>query len=138
MADHVLKDAHLTINSVDLSDHIIQMSFPLSAEAVDDTNMGDDSLAFLVGLKNGTFSIRFSQDYAAGEVDASLWAIYDGGAAVAFVIKGNGSATAVTNPKYTGNCILTEDPVVDGTVGQRAEITANFQITGDVARATSD
>ena len=138
MATHVLKNAHCTINVVDLSDHVSSVSFPLEQPTVDDTNMGDDSLAYLCTLKNATFTINWSQDYAAAKVDATMWGIYDGSVAVAFILKGDGPTTAVTNPKYTGNCILTGYTPIDGSVGDKAMAPSTFQVTGDVARATSD
>ena len=138
MATLVLKDAYCMINTVDLSDHISSISFPLEQPTVDDTCMGDDSLAFLCGLKNATFTINWAQDFAASEVDATMWVIYNGSAAVAFTLKPDGDTTAVDNPKYTGNCIMTSYTPIDGTVGDRAMAPTSFQVTGDVARATSD
>ena len=137
MATFALTDASVTINSVDLSDHVNSISFNIEQPTVDDTNMGDDSLAFLCGLKSGSFTINFSQDFAASEVDATMWAIYDGGAAVAFAFLPTSAAASATNPEYSGSCILTSYPPIDGTVGDKAMASCTFQITGDVARATS-
>ena len=137
MATFVLKDAHLTIDSVDVSDHIVSITTTLEQAAVPDTNMGDDSDEFLTGLKNGNFTVNFSQDFAASEVDATLWSIYDGDAAVAFVIKPTSDAVAATNPSYTGNCILTSYSPIDGSVGDKAGAPVSFQVTGDVTRNTS-
>ena len=83
MADFVLNDAYVKINTVDLSDHVESVTLSLDVESIDDTCMADTSRAFLPGLKNGTLSVTFKQDFAASEVDATLAGVYSGGAAVA-------------------------------------------------------
>jgi hypothetical protein len=138
MATLVFKNAYAKINDVDLSAWMNSISVNIEQPTVDDTNMGDNSLAFLCGLKNGTFTVNWSQDFAAAAVDASMWAIYDGEIPVSFILKPNGDTTAVANPKYTGNCILTGYTPLDGTVGDKAFAPCTFQITGDIARATAD
>lgn len=137
MATFVLSDVSATINSVDLSDHVSSITFNLEQPTVDDTCMGDASLEYLCGLKSGSFTINWAQDFAASEVDASMWSIYDGGASVTFVFKPTSAAVGATNPSYSGSCILTGYSPIDGTVGDRAMAPTTFQITGDVARATS-
>lgn len=138
MASITLKDAHLTVNSVDLSDQIQQVTVNLSKDAPQSTAMGDNSHEYLAdGLNNATFSVTFRGDYAAGETDATLWGIYSGSSAVAFVLKPNGSSTSTSNPAYSGNCILTDWTPISGSVGDLATVPATFQVTGDVSRATS-
>ena len=137
MATHVLKNAHCTI-VVNLSAWISSITFNLEQPTVDETNMGDSSFAYLCGLKNATFTINWSQDFTAATVDPTMWGIYDGGIPVAFIIKPDGPTTAVTNPKYTGYCILTGYTPIDGSVGDRAMAPCTFQVTGNVARATAD
>ena len=137
MATFVSKDIDLTINSIDYSEYVQSFSFPLSADAIEETAMGDDSREYIPGLKNATFTIGLKQDFAASKVDASMWAIYDGDAAVAFVFRKSTDAVGATNPEYTGNCVLTEYPIHGDSVGDLATTSVTFQITGDVARATS-
>ena len=137
MASIVLKDAHLTVNSVDLSDHVTQISFELTADTPEDTAMGDASRSYLVGLKDSTVSVTFNADYAASEVDATLWAIYSGGAAVTLFGNPDSSTTSTSNPRYTVSAILSSWGPLDGSVGDVAQVSASFQGTGDVTRATS-
>ena len=137
MATRVLKNAYLLVNSVDLSAHVNQISFSASLDAVEDTAMADNSRSYLPGLRNGTFTVNFNADDAAGAVSASLWTVYTGGAAVAFEVRNDAGSVTTTNPKYTGNCILTDYSPVDGSVGDLNTNAATFQITGDVTRATA-
>lgn len=135
MATFVLDDASVTINSDDMSAWVRSLTLNLEQELVDDTNMGDTSKVWLLGWKDANFTIRFSQDFADDSLDNELWDIYDGGAAVAFVLKPDSAAVSANNPSYSGNCVLTSYNVLDGGVGEHAEITANFRVSGAVARA---
>lgn len=139
MAAITMKDAHFTVNSVDLSDHVSSITLNLSKDTPEDTAMGDDSRSYLAdGLNTATIDVTFNADYAASEVDATNWTIFSGSSAVAFIVKPNGGTTATANPKYTGNCILSDWTPVGGSVGDTAQVTVSYQVTGDVSRATSD
>lgn len=137
MGDFVSKDNYVMVNLVDLSDHVESVSLPLTIEEIDDTCMGDDSRVFLPGLKNGSLSITFKQDFAAAKVDATLWGVYNGGVVVAIKVRPTAAAISVTNPEYQFDVVLTTYPPLDGTVGEGATITVAFQLTGDVARKTT-
>jgi len=137
MANFILKNAYLLLNAEDQSANIKTISFPLETATVDNTCMGDDDLAFLVGLNNATFSVTFAADSADSGLTEDLWDIRAGAAAVAFEIKHNGSVTAATNPEYTGSCIMTSFPVIDGSVGDEATHSCTFQVSGAVTRSES-
>ena len=99
--------------------------------------MADNARSFLPGLNNATITVSFNADYAASQTDATLWTIYSGGAAVAFVLRPDAGVKSTTNPEYTGSVILTDFGTVDGSVGDTAGQSATFQVTGDVARDAS-
>ena len=137
MATRVLKNAHLTVNSVDLSDEVQQIALNLTTDTPEDTAMGDNARSYLPGLNNATFTVTFNSDYTTGNGDATLWTIYSGAAAVTFALRPDAGATSTSNPEYTGSVILTDFGPVDGSVGDLATTAATFQVTGDVSRATS-
>jgi hypothetical protein len=137
MAKTVLTNAYVMINTVDLSDHVRSVTLPLTTAEIDASCMGSDYTAVLPGLKGATLDITFAQDYAAAEVDATLWAVYDGGAAVALKVRGDAGDISATNPEYQFNGILTSHQGVNGGVGALHEITASFVSDGTVSRATS-
>lgn len=137
MATRVLKNAYVEVNSVDVSSHVAQVSVNLTQDTPEDTAMGDDSHSYLAGLRGGSFDVTFNADDAAGAVSATLNTIHTGDAAVTFELRPDQGAVAVTNPKYTGSCILTSWDPFAGSVGDTAQSTASFQVTGDVTRATA-
>ena len=138
MASIVLKDASLTVNSVDLSAFIQQITLNRTKDTPQSTAMGDNSHEYLAdGLKNGTFTATFRGDYAAGNVDPTLDTIYDLTATTTFEILPNGGSVGVTNPKFAGACIITDYGPVDGSVGDQATVAASFQVSGDITRTTA-
>lgn len=135
MAAFVFTDASVTINSVDLSDHVRSVTLDLSAEEQDDTAMGATFRSRKGGLKEGSISLEFNSDFAASEIDATIWPIF--GTSVAFEIKPTSSAVSSTNPKYSGNCLITQHVPVGNAVGDLATTSVTWPTSGTVSRATS-
>lgn len=136
MAVFVFKDASVTINSVDLSDHVRQVTINYEAAEGDTTAMGDDSQGRIAGLKNWSIECEFLQDFAASEVDATLFSLV-GAAAFAVSVLPTSAAASATNPNFNGNAILTSYTPLGGAVGDVALSTATFMGDGDLTRSTS-
>lgn len=117
MAETVFTNAFLSINGVDLSDHVRQITLSYSAELQDKTAMGDDTRANLAGLKDYTVTVEFNQDYAASEIDATLFSLV-GGAQFAVVMRPDAGAVSSDNPQYTANMVLPTYQPMGGTVGE--------------------
>jgi len=130
----VLKDASVTINGVDLSDHVTSVTINYSAEILDKTAMGANSKSKVAGLKDASAEIEFNQDFAAAKVDATLFPLV-GAAAFPVIIKPTSGATSETNPAFTGNGLLESYPPLGGGVGEVAKTSATIQIDGDLTRA---
>lgn len=137
MATFVLDDASVSVNAVDLSDHVRRVRFTGQAAEVNDTNMGDSWENFLSGLKNWTAEIEWAQDFAASEVDATLWPLFSGGTVFECIFKPTSSAVGATNPSWTGNALLLEYSPLDGAVGDLATTTTPLRGTDTLTRATS-
>lgn len=133
----ILKDAFVSINAVDLSDHVRSVNMDLGVEPQDDTAMGDNTRSAEAGLKIYSLTVEFYQDFATGEIDATLFPLL--GAAPFTVIVRAVKAVAVgpTNPNYTGSMILTKYPPVTGTVGDEHLLSCEFAAAGDIARAVA-
>lgn len=136
MATLVLTDAYVVLNSVNLSDHVRQVTINYEAEMVDDTNMGDTARNKLPGLKNWTVDLEFAQDYGTGSVDATLFPLV-GAAAFPIEIRPTSAAVSATNPKYTGNALLASYPPVSGAQGALATASVRLEGTGALTRATA-
>lgn len=135
MAEIVLKTPQFTINAVDLSAYVKQVTVKYDAEAKDKTASGDDPREFLGGLKNWTMDLTLNQDYAAGTVDATLFSIV--GSTVAVAARATSAAKSATNPSFEGNVILTSYTPLGGSVGEVLEAPITLQGSGTLSRVTA-
>ena len=135
MAKFVLTDASVTLNSVDLSDHVSSVTLDITADEIVTTAMGDTFQSRTGGLKDGTLSIEFQQDFAASEVDATLFPLL--GTTTAFVVKPTSGSVSATNPSYSGNCLVTQHVPVGNAVGDLATTSVTWPTSGTITRATS-
>lgn len=135
MAVMILKNAYCVINSVDLSDHVRQLTIDYKAEIQDKTSMSANSKQRIAGLKDWSVKIDFNQDFAAANVDATMFPLV-GAAAFAVEFRPDAGAVSVTNPKFTGNAVLESYPPISGSVGQLVMASINLLGDGDLTRAT--
>jgi hypothetical protein len=85
MAIYLANGAVVTLNSVDLSDHVTAVTINRSFDELEVTAMGDSAHKFVKGLEASTITIDFLNDAAAGEVNATLQAAW--GTTVPLTIK---------------------------------------------------
>ena len=113
MAKFVLKSATVTVNSVDLSDHISKVTVETQHQEVDVTSFGDTYREILSGMGDATITLDFFQDFATAKVDATLWTLADQGTTFPVTVKPTSAAVSSTNPRYdmTG-VILQYHPIV--------------------------
>jgi hypothetical protein len=135
MAKFVYNDVHVTVGAVDLSDHVQSVTLDVSVTESDVTSMSDDWDMVIAGRKRVSGSITFYQDFAASEVDATIWPLV--GTTTNLIIRPTSAAVGATNPDYdvTGALITGYSPVA-GTYGDAAMTTVTFT-GGTLAPATS-
>ena len=135
MAKLVLTDASVTINSVDLSDHVQSCTLNFNTDQVEVTSMSDTAHKFVGGLDNITCDVTMFQDFAASEVEATVFDLV--GTTTTVVVKPTSAVVGADNPTYTitGAYVASHTPVA-GTVGDAAMTTLNF-VGGVLAKATS-
>ena len=135
MAIFMNETVTVTVNSVDLTDHITSVDFSESAAEIETTAMGDANVTRIGGLKDGSVSISWHQDYASSEVYATLNPLI--GTTTTVVVKPTSAAVAATNPSKSVSCLVTEVPFVSGSVGELATFDTSWPFTGAVTTATS-
>jgi hypothetical protein len=135
MSKFVSTDYSVTVNSVDLSDHVQSVAFDVNSTEVDVTCMGDVWDQMVGGRKRASGSVTFYQDFEASSVDATVNALI--GTTTTLVFLPTSSAVGATNPEYTitGALITGYNPVA-GTYGDAA-MTVMTWTGGTLARATS-
>lgn len=126
MAQLVLTNAEITINSVVLSDRANQVTLNFEIEAVEVTAFGNTGRAFTGGLQNNTIDIEFHQDFAATETEATIFPLV--GTTTTVVVAPASGSVSTTNPFYTvtGTYLAAHTPV-SGSVGELATTSLSFQ-----------
>jgi hypothetical protein len=136
----VWKNGHITVNGVDLSDHAREITLETSVVELPDNVHGDNTNKVRAGLEEWTVTATFLQDFAAGKVDATLrgGSIGTVGHSAFNVIVGADAASvSTTNPRYSGNAILSSYRPFGGSHGSNLEATATFRCAGNLTRQTS-
>ena len=135
MAVLVLTDASITINSVALSDHSNTVTLNYEKDSVEVTAFGITGHKFTGGLQNNSLDVELMQDFAAANVEATIFPLV--GTQTTVVIKPTSGAVSATNPSYTlSDCFLASHSPVAGAVGELAMTSLSF--TGGVlTKATS-
>lgn len=135
MASFAFTDASVVINAVDLSDHVRSVTLNVEAEDLEDTAMGDTFRSRIGGLKDWSIDIEFNQDFAASEIDATIFPIL--GTVVTVTVKPTSSAVSATNPSYSGSVLVSEYNPLDGSVGDLATTSVSWPGAGTLTRATT-
>ncbi len=137
MAELVFTDCDFTLNSQDLSDHVKSISLNLKKEIHDITAMSATSRERIVGLGDFDMSVTFNADFADNDLDEDLYDIFNGGVAVAMVLRADSAAIGVGNPEYTGNVILGEYSPINASIGEAGEVSITLTGTAGCSRATA-
>ena len=134
MAKIVLTDASITINSIALSDHANSITVNYEVDSVEVTAFGDTGHNFTGGLRNLSVEVALMQDYAAANVEATIYPLV--GTTTTLVVKPTSSAASATNPQYTitGAFLASHTPVAGG-VGELSMTTLTFT-GGTIAKST--
>ena len=125
----------LTINSVDLSDHVTAVTINRSFDELEVTAMGDGGHKFVKGLEASSITIDLLNDTATGEVLQTLQAAW--GTNVTVTAKQTSAAVSATNPLYTMTCLINNTTDINGSVADIAMQSLTFNVSGTVAVTTA-
>ena len=82
---------------------------------------------------DNSVTLEFHQDFAAGEVEATVYPLLGTSAAIA--VKPNESgAIAADNPAYLFNAVISEWTPLNGAVGELATASVTWPITGAITK----
>jgi hypothetical protein len=139
MAVEIIKNASVTVNSVDLSSWVESVQITRATEKVEITSMGMTSRRYAQGLGADSMVINFYVDTQVTPTAATESTLYPlVGTTTTVVVKRSNAATSTTNPLYTYSNAFVESHTSLGT-GKVGEIPMT-QITfsgGDFVKTTS-
>jgi hypothetical protein len=133
MARLVLTNAYITINSVNLSDHIASVTLTTTDDVVETTAFGDSARTRISGLRDNSVALEFHQDYATSNVEATIYPLL--GTTTTVVVKPNGGTTGAENPAYTMTALVSEWQPLNGAVGELATASVTWPISGTITKA---
>ena len=135
MAVFLNNGVSVTVNSVDLSDHVTAVTINRTFDELEVTAMGDSGHKFVKGLEASSITIDFLNDTATGEVLQTLQAAW--GTSVPVVIKQTSAAVSATNPSYTMTCLVNNTTDVNGSVADLSTQSVTWNVNGTIAVATA-
>ena len=135
MAKFVATDYKVTINGTNLSTSLASVELPIEIDEQETTSFGSEWRTRIAGLKSGSITLEFHQDFAAGALDSILWPLLGTNATVS-VVPTSGTVTA-SNPSYTGTFLVTQYTPYASTVGDLATVSVTWNLTGELTRATA-
>ncbi len=127
MSKFLLEDCYVEIDGVDLSDHAFNIDTPSERERVEVSGFNPNgNREFLAGLREDSVTVQFLQDFAASEVHATLWPIYNTRDTVYLRVRPTSSAASATNPELHGNVQLLSYNGLSGALNERSEMSVTF------------
>ena len=139
MARIVLTDAFVTVNGVNLSDHIASVTISESVDVVETSAFSSTAAKTRIGgLKDNSVTLEFHQDFAAANVEATI----NGspslvGTTTAIVVRPTSAAVGAANPQYTFSALISEWTPLNGSIGELSTISATFPISGAITKAVA-
>jgi hypothetical protein len=135
LAKFVATDYKVTINGSNLSTSLASVELPVEIDQQETTAFGSEWRTSIAGLKSGSITLEFHQDFAAGALDSILWPLLGTNATVV-VVPTSGTVTS-SNPSYTGTFLVNQYTPYASTVGDLATVSVSWPLSGALTRATA-
>jgi len=134
MAKFAATDYKVTINGTNLSTNLNQVELALESDSLETTAFGTTFRESIGGLKSGSLTLQFMQDFGASSVDATIFPLFNTLATVV-ITPTSGSVTA-TNPSYTAVCLVNQYSPANAQVGDLSTLSISWPTSGTVSRGT--
>lgn len=136
MARFVATDYAVTFGTTNFSSMVASVTLEFTAEEQDVTAFGTAGFRERIsGLKDGSLSVDFHQDFAAGSVDQYFWSQL--GSVVSVTLKPTSGTTNSSNPAYGGSVLITGWSPLASSVGDLATVSVSYPTSGVWTRATA-
>ena len=135
MAKFAATDYKITINGTNLSTNLNSVELSLESDDLETTAFGGTFRERIGGLKTGSLTLQFMQDFGAASVDATLFPLFNTLATV--VITPTSSTVSASNPSYSAVCLANSYVPANAAVGDLATFSITWPTSGTVTRATA-
>jgi hypothetical protein len=128
-------DYKITVAGVNLSANLNSVELALESDDIETTAFGGEFRTRIGGLKTGSLTLQFMQDFGAASVDATLFPLYNTLATVV-IVPTSGTVTS-TNPSYTAVCLVNAYTPANASVGDLSVFSVTWPTSGTVLRGTA-
>ena len=135
MAKFAATDYKITINGSTFSTNLNSVELALSADDLETTAFGGEWRTRIAGLKSGSLTLNFMQDFGAASIDATLYILFGSNATV--VISPTSSAIGTVNPGYSAVFLVNAYSPFASSVGDIATLSVTWPSAGTVTRITA-
>lgn len=133
--EFVIYDGYLSVGGVDLSDHVRRMNLTYQADQHDMSDMGDTTHININGATAWSLEVEFNQEYAVGEVDATLFPLVAPNTTAAIAVRPSKTdAISTTNPEFQGTATLAEYSPLAGEWNNPLRAPARFNCNSALVR----
>jgi hypothetical protein len=126
----------IKVNSVDLSDHVNNITLNRNFDELEVTAMGDSGHKFIKGLEASSITLDFLNDTATASVLQTLQAAWGTNVTVV-LLQNKGTAVSATNPLYTMTVLVNGTTDINGATGDLSTQSVTWNVSGTVAVATT-
>jgi hypothetical protein len=136
MAKQVVLSRFVSLGTADISNALSGASLEITVEEVDKTSLGSAGWREVAaGLKSGSVTLNFQQDYAAGAIDSLLYPLI--GTEATVTIRSSSATVSASNPAYSAVVLISQYTPIAGAVGDLATFDVTFPTVGAITRATA-
>ena len=135
MAVYLANTGVLTVNAVDLSTLVSNVTINRSFDELEVTSLGDSGHRMVKGLEASSITIDFFNDPESAKTLQTLNSTWGTNTTVTF--KQNSAAVSATNPLYTMTCLVNNITPVNGAVGDLSTQSVTWNVSGTIAVTTA-
>ena len=135
MAVFLNNQVGVKVASIDLSDHVNNITLNRNFDELETTVMGQSGHTYIKGLESSSVTIDFLHDTATGSVLQTLQQYWGTQVVLKLVQdRGNGTPTiSATNPLYTMTVLLNGTTDINGATGDLSTQSLTWNVCGTVA-----
>ena len=127
MSKFVMKNATVTVNGVDLSDHVAEFTVEMRQPEVDSSALGTGYRTFVSAIREGTVTLTLHQDFASSNVNTTITPLLGSYATVVASGTFGGSITS-----GTAVCYVNSITPIGGALGDLAVMNVSWPTSGTV------
>lgn len=135
MSKFIATDYKVEINGTNFSTSLASVELPIEVEEQDTTAFGAEFRTRIAGLKTGSITLEFHQDFGAAAIDSVLYPLLGTNATVS--VSPTSATVSATNPTFSGEFLVTQYSPFSSTIGDLATLSVTWPLNGALTRATA-